>query len=102
MSGDAGDVFRGFEAAFDLEAGDADLDEAGDEVDGGEVLGAEQVLGQAEVDVLAVTDDCVRHAAGLGTFAAIGGARAESLAGQALAGIGHAKRAVDEDLDGHG
>ena len=37
-AGDAGDVFRGFEAAFDFEAADAELDEVRDFVDGGEVL----------------------------------------------------------------
>ncbi len=38
----------------------------------------------------------------MGALAAVGAAAAEGFAGEALAGVGDAERAVDEDLDGHG
>ena len=41
--GDGGDVFGGLETAFDFEGFDAGFDEVGDEVDGGEILGGEEV-----------------------------------------------------------
>ena len=49
---------------------------------------------------LAIADDLVGEPAGLGAFASVGRSAAEGLAGQALAGVGHAERTVDEDLDG--
>ena len=101
MPGDVGDVLGRLEPALDLQAGDAQLDQLGDQVVRREVLRAEEVLRLAEVDVLAVADDLIGHPAGLGALAAVGRPAAEGLAGQALARIGHAERAVDEDLDRH-
>ena len=95
---DAGDVFGGFQAALDLERGDAGADEVGEDVETGEVLRTEEVAAVAEIDLLAVGDKVVGKPAGLGAFAAVGGAAAERLAGEALAGVGDAEGAVDEDL----
>ena len=53
-----------------------------------------------EVLELAVADDLVGHPAGLGALAPVGRAAAERLAGEALARVGDAEGAVDEDLDG--
>ena len=97
-AGDGGDVFGGFEAAFDFEGFDAGADEVGDEVDGGEVLWAEEVAVFAEVAGDAIDDDFVGHAACLCAFAAVCGALAEGFAGEALAGVGDAECAVDEDF----
>ena len=81
---------------------DAGADQIGQDVEAGEVLRAEQVAAVAEVDFLAVGDEVVGEAAGLGALAAVGGAAAEGFAGQALAGIRDAEGAVDEDLQRHG
>jgi hypothetical protein len=87
-----------FQPALDLERGDAGAHEVGQHVEAGEILRAEQVAAVAEVNLPAVGDEIVGQAAGLGAFAAVGGAAAERLAGEALAGIGHAERAVHENL----
>ena len=99
-AGDAGDVFGGFEAAFDFEAADAELDEVRDFVDGGEVLRGEEIGTTAGVAGLAVDDELIGHAAGLGAFAAIGAAVAEAFASETLTGVGDAEGSVDEDLEG--
>ena len=44
----------------------------------------------SEVPDDTVDNDFVGHAAGLGAFAAVGGALAEGFGGEALSGIGHA------------
>ncbi len=88
------------EPALDLQARDAELDQSWDQVERREVLRAEQVLDVGEVEDLAVADDLVGEPAGLGAFAPVGRPAAERLAGQALAGVGDAEGAVDEDLDG--
>lgn len=98
-AGDGGDVFGGFEAAFDFEADDAGVDEVWDEVYGGEVLRGEEVAVLAEVFWLAIDEDFVGHAASLGAFAAVCGALAEAFGGEALAGVGDAEGAVDEDFE---
>ena len=76
------------------------LDQLGNQVIRRQILGAQKILNVLEIDELAVADDLVRHAAGLGAFAPIRRPAAQGLAGQALPGIGHAERAVDEDFDG--
>ena len=76
------------------------MDELRDEVDGGEVLGAEEVAVLAEVLDFSIDEDFVGHAAGLGAFAAVCGALAEGFAGEALAGVGDAEGSMDEDFDG--
>ena len=88
--GGGGDVVGGFEAAFDFEGVDADGGEVEDEVVGGEVLRGEEVGLVAEVFVVAIEDEVVGEAAGLGALAAVGGATAERFACQALAGVGDA------------
>ena len=99
---DVGDVFGGFEAALDFEGGDAGAEEIGKDFQAGQVLRAEEVAAVAERDGLAVANEFVRKAAGLGAFAAIGGASAEGFASQALAGIGDAQGAMDKDFQGKG
>jgi hypothetical protein len=101
-AGDVGDVLGALEPAFNLERGDAGPDEVGQHVETGKVLRAEQVAAVAEVHGPAVGDKLVGHAARLGAFAAVGGAAAEGLAGEALSGIGDAERAMHEDLEWHG
>ena len=59
---------------------------------------AEEVAAVAEGDLDAVGDQIVGEAAGLGAFAAVGGAAAEGFAGEALAGIGDAEGTVDENF----
>ena len=98
--GDGGDVFGGFEAAFDFEGADAEFDEAGDFFDGGEVLRGEEVAFVAEVDEGTVDDHLIGHATGLGALAAVGAAAAEGFGGEALAGVGDAEGAMDEDFEG--
>ena len=100
-AGRGGDVGPALESAFDFEADDARVDERFDAVVGGEVLRAEEVGSVAEVAAGAVDDEVVGHAAGLGALAAIGAAAAECFAGEALAAVGDAECAVDEDLDRH-
>ena len=99
-TGDGGYVFRGFEAAFDFETFHARADEIWDEIDGGEVLGGEEVAVLAEVLGHAIDYDFIGHAAGLGALAAVGGALAEAFGGEALAGVGDAQGSVHEDFDG--
>ena len=59
-------------------------------------------IGFAEIDVIAVADQVIRQPARLGALPAVRTPAAERFAGQALAGIGDAKRAVDEDFQRHG
>ena len=84
---------------FDLERRDSQLDQSRNQVIRRQVLRAQEILNVFEIDKLAVADDLVRHAAGLGALAPVCGPAAQRLAGQALPRIGHAERAVDEDLD---
>ena len=97
---DVGDVLGRLEPPFDLQAGDAQLDQLGDQVVGRQILGAQEILDVVEVDEPAVADDLIRHAARLGALAPIRRPAAERLAGQALSRIGHAERTVDEDFQG--
>ena len=96
--GDGGDVFGGLEAAFDFEGLDPGFDEVGDEVNGGEVLGGEEVAVLAHFFELAVDDEFIRHAAGLRAFAAVGGTLTEGFGGEALSGVGDAEGAVDKNF----
>ena len=100
--GDGSDVFRTFQAPLNLERSDAEANEIRQNIEGGEILRTEQVAAMAEVNLLAVGEQFVGHAAGLRAFSAVGGAAAERFAGQTLAGIGHAERAVDKNFEGHG
>ena len=97
---DVGDVFRRLEPAFDFQRGDAGADQVRQHFQPGQILRAEQIFPVAERDRLAVGNQIVRHPAGLRAFAAIGRAAAQRFAGQALAGVGDAQRAVDEDFQG--
>ena len=49
----------------------------------------------------AIDEQLIRQAAGLGTLAAVGAAAAEGFAGEALAGVGDAQGAVDENFQRH-
>ena len=96
---DVGDVLGRLEPAFDLEAAHAGVDELRHERVRGQILRAQQIFDIAQIDVFAVADQVVGQPAGLGTLAAVRAAAAERFAGQALAGIGHAQRAVDEHFE---
>ena len=96
---DGGNVFGGLQAALDLQGADAGTDQVGHDFDAGEVLRGEEIGLVAEVADHAVDHEFVRQAAGLGAFAAVGRAAAERFARQALAGIGDAEGAVDEDFE---
>ena len=96
---DAGDVLGGLQAAFDLEGGHAGAHEVGQHIEAREVLGTEQITAVAQWDLFAVGDEVVGQPAGLGALAAVGGTAAERFAGEALAGVGDAKCAMDEHLE---
>lgn len=95
----ARDVLRRLQPSLDLEARDAALDQRRHVVDGREILRREQILAIAEVLLLPVDEQVVRHAASLRTFAAIGASLPERLTREALPGVRDAKRAVHEDLE---
>ena len=98
MTSDIGHVFGSFESAFDFQGTDSGLGELRDEVDSGEVLGTQQVLAVAERNLVAIGDELVGHAAGLGTFAAIGGTSSEGFARETLAAVGDAQGSMNENL----
>ena len=100
MARDIGDILRRLEPALDLETGDPQFDQPRNQVEGGEVLGAEQVLDVVQIDKLAVANDLVRHAARLGAFASIGRPATERLAGETLPRISHAESAMNEHFEG--
>ena len=97
---DAGNVLRGLESAFDLERGNAGLDQVRQDIDAGKVLRAEQVLAIAQLDFDAVAEQLVGHTTSLSALAAVGGTTAEDFARQALTGVSDTQRAVDEDFEG--
>ena len=97
--GGGGNVLGALEPALDLEAANAGAGQLGDHVVGGKVLRAEEIGFIAEVADRAVDDEVVRQSAGLGALAAVGAAPAERFAGEALAAVGHAEGAMDEDFD---
>ena len=94
----AGNVFGRFEASLDFQRGHSDANEVGQNLEAGEVLRAEQITFVAEGNLDAVGDQVVRQTAGLGTFAAVGGASAEGLTREALAGIRDTKGAMHKHL----
>ena len=98
---DAGNVFRRLEPALDFETGDTQLHEARDFLHRGKILRAEKIASVAEIAGFAIHHQLIGHSTGLRAFAAIRAALAEALAGEALPGIGHAERAVDEDFQRH-
>src|SRR5437867_13120936 len=94
-----GDVLRRFQATFDLEAGHTEADQLRYLFHRGEVLRREQIPAVAKVFERAIHDEFVWQPAGLRAFAAIRAALAESFAGQALAGVRDAQRAVEEGFE---
>ena len=76
--------------------------ELGDLVDAREVLGGKQITLVAEIAGLAIDDEFVGHAAGLGTLAAVRAALTERLAREALPRVGDAEGAMYESLEFHG
>ncbi len=62
----------------------------------------EQVTAIPQIYGLPVGYQFVGHTAGLGAFTAVGAAAAEGFAREALAGVGHAQRPVNEHLQGKG
>ncbi len=64
-----------------------------------EIARREQIARVAQRLRLAIHHQFVRQPAGLGALAAVGAASAPGFRGKALAGIGDAERAVDEDFE---
>ena len=89
-------ILRALQAAFDLEAPHAELDQRLDQIVGGEILRAQQVGPLAEIADCAIDDEFIRQAAGLGALPPIGAAAPQRLARQALAAVGDAERTVNE------
>jgi len=96
-----GDVGGVLQPPFNLEAGDPRIHQIRQQLPGGQILRRQQITLFAEVELLAIHDQFVGEAAGLGTFAAIGAPLAQGFAGQALAGVGHTEGAMDEHLQRH-
>ncbi len=92
-------VLGGLEPSFDLQRRDPGRHEPRHELPRREILRREQIPLVAEIFVAAVADELVGEPAGLGALAAVGAPAAERLAREALAGVGHAERSVDEDLE---
>src|SRR5438309_1010868 len=95
---DVRDVLRGFESALNLERRYPSANQIGQHLQARQILRAEQVTLVAERNRFAVGNQIIGQATSLSAFAAIGGTAAKSFAGQTLAGISHAQRAVDEDF----
>ena len=74
---DVGHVFGALEPALDLQRRHAGAHEVGEDVEAGKILRTQQVAAVAEVHRPAVGHELVGHAAGLGAFAAVGGAAAQ-------------------------
>ena len=100
--GRCGHILGPFEPPLNLEAGDAGGDEFGHLLHRHQVLRREQILGIAEIVLLAVEDEVVGQAAGLRALAAVGAAAAPGLARETLAAVGDAEGAMHKDLDLHG
>ena len=92
------DVLRAFEAALDLEAPHSGPDQPRQQGQGHQVLGREQVVEVPLAVQHAVHQQAIGQAAGLGALAAVGGAAAPGLAGEALAAVADAERAMHEGL----
>ena len=85
--------------ALNFEAADPGGDHLGHVVESGKVAGRKQVAGFARGSLFAIHHQVVRQAAGLGALAPIGAAAAPGFGRKALAGIGDAEGAVDEDFE---
>ena len=92
---DDGDILRALHAALELEAGHAHAGKLAEVAD-------EAIVLQAHGIAVFKPAVAVGQAAGLGALAAVAGAAADDGRHIALAGIAHAQRTVDEDLDAHG
>lgn len=97
---DGGDVFRGFQAAFNFKTGDAESHEIGDFLNGGEILRGEEVTAIAQVAERSVNDQAIGKAAGLRALAAIGAPLSQGFARETLSGIRHAEGSVDKGFEG--
>ena len=86
---DVGDVFRGFEPAFDFERSHSGAQQIRQHLQARQILRAEEIPTVAERNLFAVGNQIIRHAASLRTFATIGRAPAERLARETLTGIRH-------------
>ena len=92
-------VLGRFQPAFDLQRSHTRANEFGQHFQSGQVLWAEQIFSISERHQLAIADQFIRHAAGLRAFAAVRRAAAKRFTGQALARIGDAESAMNEDLE---
>ena len=91
-------ILGSLQPPLDLEARDTRGDEFGNVVYRRKILGREEVALVAEIAQCPVHDEFVGHAAGLGTFTPVGTPLTKRLAGEALAGVGHAECPVYKDL----
>lgn len=98
-AGGEGNVIGVLIAALNFEATDTGGDDLGDELNGGEVAGGEQIAGIGEGAFDAIDQQFIRQAAGLGALATVGAAATPGFGGKALAGVSDAERAVDEDFE---
>ena len=92
------DVFRALETPLDLEAPHTGPDQPRQQRQGHQVLGREQVVEVSLAAQRAVHQQAIGQTAGLGALAAVGGAAAPGLAGEALAAVADAERAMHEGL----
>ena len=101
VAGDVGDIFCRFEPPFDLEADYTGIDQLRDQVVCCKILWAQEIINVSQVHDLAVFDQFIAHAAGLGALPPIGRAATQGFTGQALAGVGDAKGTVDKGFQRH-
>ncbi len=93
------DVLGVLVTAFDFQRGDADVHDLGNLFERVQVAGREQVTRIVERAHVAVDHQLVRQAAGLRALASVRAAASPGFGRKALAGVGHAQRAVDEDFE---
>src|SRR5690606_38882290 len=98
VGGDVLHVAHILVAPLDLEASHAGVDQHGEVGRLVVVLHRRHVL-RVGADAPGLVGDVVGQPAGLRTVAAVGAASGVGVADVALAAVGHAQRAVDEDLD---
>ena len=93
-------ILRCLEPPFNFKRRHADPHQLRQHFQTCEILRTEQIFPIAEWNLFAIRNQIVGEPAGLGAFAPIGRASAESFAGEALARVRHTQRAVDENFQG--
>ena len=85
MTGDVGDIFRRLQPAFNLERTHTGLNQLRYQIEGGQILRAEEILLISEISQHSVNNQFIRKSTGLSTLAAVRAATTQRFAGQALA-----------------